>query len=50
MTLSLAPYRKDLYKSLGEDEEKVKTEAEEWLAALENIVQILKAFLATVKI
>jgi len=50
MTLSLAPYRKDLYKSLGEDEEKVKTEAEEWLAALENIVEILKAFLATVKI
>jgi hypothetical protein len=50
VTLSLAPYRKDFYAKLGEDQDKVKAEAEEWLNAVEKIVRILQAFLATVKI
>jgi hypothetical protein len=50
VTLGLAPYRKDFYAKLGQDQEQVKTEAEAWLAAVEKIVRILQSFLATVKI
>ncbi|KAL2130597.1 hypothetical protein VTI74DRAFT_6196 [Chaetomium olivicolor] len=43
--MSACPYRKDFYAKLGEDEEKVKEELREYLAALDKIVAILKAFL-----
>ncbi|KAK3984050.1 het-c2S [Cladorrhinum sp. PSN332] len=43
--MGACPYRKDFYAKLGDDEEKVKEELKEYLAALENIVNILKAFL-----
>ncbi|KAE9963748.1 hypothetical protein BLS_008964, partial [Venturia inaequalis] len=45
--MSATPYRKDFYKQLGDDDAKVKSTLETWLAALENIVTILKAFLDT---
>ncbi|KAG7288146.1 hypothetical protein NEMBOFW57_007670 [Staphylotrichum longicolle] len=43
--MSACPYRKDFYSKLGSDEEKVKEEMREYLAALDKIVAILKAFL-----
>lgn len=43
--MSACPYRKDFYIKLGSDEEKVKEELREYLAALDKIVAILKAFL-----
>jgi hypothetical protein len=47
--MSATPYRKDFYKKLGDDDEKVKSTLETWLAALEHVVTILKEFLATKK-
>jgi hypothetical protein len=43
--MSACPYRKDFYIKLGEDPEKVAAELQVWLAALEKIIAILKAFL-----
>lgn len=43
--MSACPYRKDFYVKLGEDEGKVEAELRVWLAALEKIILILKAFL-----
>ncbi|KAK5658339.1 hypothetical protein OQA88_2315 [Cercophora sp. LCS_1] len=45
--MSACPYRKDFYIKLGSDEAKVEEELKEYLAALENIVAILKEFLAS---
>ncbi|KAK4227460.1 het-c2S [Podospora fimiseda] len=45
--MSACPYRKDFYAKLGDDDEKVKEELKEYLAALEKIVNILKEFLAS---
>jgi hypothetical protein len=45
--MSACPYRKDFYVKLGEDEAKVQAELRIWLAALEKIIAILKAFLDT---
>jgi hypothetical protein len=44
--MSATPYRKDFYAKMapGEGEAKLKPELEEWLAALEKCVGILKAF------
>ncbi|KAF2678758.1 putative glycolipid transfer protein HET-C2 [Lentithecium fluviatile CBS 122367] len=42
--MSATPYRKDFYKKLGEDQDKVQSELEAWLAALEKVVAILRAF------
>ena len=43
--MSACPYRKDFYVKLGEDQEKVMQELKVWLAALEKLLVILKAFL-----
>lgn len=43
--MSACPYRKDFYEKLGEDQQKVAEELTVWLAALEKIIAILKAFL-----
>jgi len=43
--MSATPYRKDFYAKLGDDVGKVQTELEQWLAALEERVSILKEFL-----
>ncbi len=45
--MSACPYRKDFYIKLGEDPEKVQAELLVWLAALEKIIAIMKAFLGT---
>jgi len=45
--MSATPYRKDFYAKLGDDQEKVAAELKIWLAALEKLIAILKAFLAT---
>ena len=45
--MSACPYRKDFYAKLGSDQEKVEAELKEYLAALENIVTILKEFLSS---
>jgi hypothetical protein len=43
--MSACPYRKEFYEKLGEDQERVAAELQTWLAALEKILVILKAFL-----
>ncbi|KAH8809135.1 glycolipid transfer protein domain-containing protein [Xylogone sp. PMI_703] len=43
--MSATPYRKDFYAKLGDDQEKVQAQLKVWLASLENIIGILKAFL-----
>ncbi|KAJ4300568.1 hypothetical protein N0V88_003247 [Collariella sp. IMI 366227] len=43
--MSACPYRKDFYAKLGEDDEKNKEALREYLAALDKVVAILKAFL-----
>jgi hypothetical protein len=45
--MSACPYRKDFYAKLGDDEGKVAEELKKWLAALLNIISILKTFLAS---
>ncbi|KAF2136761.1 uncharacterized protein K452DRAFT_322190 [Aplosporella prunicola CBS 121167] len=42
--MSATPYRKDFYAKLGEDQAKVTEQLEQWLAALEKNVAIIKAF------
>ncbi|KAI2619150.1 het-c [Hypoxylon sp. NC1633] len=42
--MSACPYRKDFYPKLGGDQAKVASELRVYLAALENIVGILKGF------
>jgi hypothetical protein len=46
VAMKACPYRDDFYKKLGDDQTKVIAQLQEWLAALENIVNILNAFLA----
>ncbi|KAK3339015.1 putative heterokaryon incompatibility protein [Neurospora tetraspora] len=43
--MSACPYRTDFYSKLGDDQDKVNAQLKEYLAALENFVNILKAFL-----
>lgn len=43
--MSACPYRRDFYAKLGEDEARVAEELRVWLAALERILVVLKAFL-----
>lgn len=45
--MSACPYRNDFYSKLGSDEAKVETELQEYLAALEKIVTVLKEFMAS---
>ncbi|KAM0273975.1 hypothetical protein ACHAQH_008067 [Verticillium albo-atrum] len=45
--MSATPYRKDFYAKLGSDEAKVASDLRTYLASLEKIVAILKAFLET---
>jgi hypothetical protein len=42
--MSATPYRKDFYAKLGDDSAKSQAAMEQWLAALENQVVILKEF------
>lgn len=44
--MSATPYRKDFYKKLGDDENKVNEKLGEWLSALEKVVGVLKEFMA----
>jgi len=44
--MSACPYRKDFYAKLGDDETKVQEAMRTWLTAMENVVGILKEFLA----
>ncbi|RFU28456.1 hypothetical protein B7463_g7886, partial [Scytalidium lignicola] len=43
--MSATPYRKDFYAKLGDDLDKVVSQLKVWLAALQNVIAILKAFL-----
>jgi hypothetical protein len=43
--MSACPYRADFYSKVGSDEAKVREEMTAYLAALDKIVKILKAFL-----
>lgn len=47
LAMKACPYRRDLYKKLGNDQEKVVAQLKEWLVALEKIVAIIKEFLAS---
>lgn len=44
VAMKACPYRADFYRKLGDDEAKVKEQLQEWLTALENIVNILNQF------
>jgi hypothetical protein len=44
--MSATPYRKDFYKKLGEDEEKVQAEQDKWLQGLEKDILVLNEFMA----
>jgi biotin synthase-related radical SAM superfamily protein len=44
--MSATPYRADFYKKLGSDQSKVNSSMEKEVAALENVVNILKTFQA----
>ncbi|KAI6247384.1 Pleckstrin y domain-containing family A member 8 [Erysiphe necator] len=44
--MSACPYRKDFYDKLGDDETKVIKALQDWIAALQKIIVILKSFLA----
>jgi hypothetical protein len=44
--MSAAPYKKDFYKKLGSEDSRFNQQLEDWLAALENNMTILKEFLA----
>ncbi|KAH9871131.1 hypothetical protein J1614_006705 [Plenodomus biglobosus] len=44
--MSATPYRKDFYAKLGEDDAKVQSALDKWLAALEKHVSALNEFLA----
>lgn len=44
--MSATPYRKTFYAKLGDDESKVVASMEKEVAALENVVAILKSFQA----
>jgi len=51
VAMKACPYRADFYKQLGgDDAAETERQLKEWLVALEKIVAILNAFLATVKI
>lgn len=45
--MSATPYRKDFYVKLGDDQERVQKELNEWLQGLEKDVKILNEFLAS---
>ncbi|KAI8802125.1 glycolipid transfer protein domain-containing protein [Cladochytrium replicatum] len=45
LAMNACPYRKDFYAKLGTDQAKVEAQMNEWLAALENCVAIITAFL-----
>lgn len=47
LAMKACPYRKDFFEKLGADQEKVNQQLEEWLKALENIVQIIMDFFAS---
>ena len=44
--MSACPYRKDFYAKLSPDEAKRSAQMENWLAALEQRVGVLKQFMA----
>lgn len=44
LAMKSCPYRKDFFEKLGADQEKVLQQLNAWLAALENIVQIIYDF------
>jgi hypothetical protein len=45
--MSATPRRADFYAKLGDDQERVKKELDEWLKALEIRVAILTKFLSS---
>jgi hypothetical protein len=42
--MKACPYRQEFFQKLGEDQEKVKKQFEEWLIALEKLVERLNNF------
>ncbi|KAL7752730.1 hypothetical protein RI367_001732 [Sorochytrium milnesiophthora] len=46
LAMKACPYRKDFYEKLGKDQAKVSTQMNEWLGALENILNVLNKFWA----
>lgn len=42
--MSACPYRKTFYEKLGDDQERLKRELDEWLGALETRVGVIKEF------
>jgi hypothetical protein len=45
--MSATPYRKDFYAKLGDDQERVNKELNQWLNGLEKVVKILNEFMAS---
>jgi hypothetical protein len=45
--MSATPYRKTFYEKLGDDQAKVEEDLKKWLDALENVIGVLKTFMAS---
>ncbi|CAI2161450.1 7643_t:CDS:2 [Funneliformis geosporum] len=44
LAMSCCPYRKEFFEKLGEDQEKVNRQFEEWLISFEKVIEILNNF------
>jgi hypothetical protein len=47
--LKTVPYRKDYFSRMGDDQEKVKTQALEWLAGVDKMISILNPYMNSKK-
>jgi hypothetical protein len=47
--LRTVPYRKDFFAKMGDDQEKVKEQAAEWLAGVDKILAILNPYMNSKK-
>lgn len=47
IAMKACPYRADFYKKLGNDENEVKEQLEQWLNGLESINDILSKYLGS---
>jgi hypothetical protein len=47
--LKTVPYRKDYFSKMGNDQDKVKQQALEWLAGVDKMIAILNPFIDSKK-
>jgi hypothetical protein len=47
--LKAVPYRKDFFPKLGDDQDKVQTQAKDWLGGVDRVLQVLNPFMNSKK-